>query len=113
MHRLDDLGRGHSQHRDLRSVGAGSLTAPEGSQRWRRAPRAHTSARPARSIGVYRLWRDAGFAVGALLSGIIADTWGVRAAIGTVAAITGVSGVVVVLRMYETVHHPHPDGVPA
>jgi MFS family permease len=67
----------------------------------------------ARSIGVYRLWRDAGFAVGALLSGIIADTWGVRAAIGTVAAITGVSGVVVVLRMYETVHHPHPDGVPA
>jgi MFS family permease len=59
----------------------------------------------ARSIGVFRLWRDAGFAVGALLSGVIADLWGVRTAIATVAAITAVSGVVVVFRMYETLHH--------
>ena len=67
----------------------------------------------ARSIGVYRLWRDGGFAVGALLSGIIADLWGVRPAIAVVAAITALSGLVVALRMYETLHHSHPDGVPA
>jgi MFS family permease len=67
----------------------------------------------ARSIGVYRLWRDGGFAVGALLSGIIADRWGIPSAIGTVAAITALSGVVVVLRMYETLPQPHPNGVPA
>jgi len=60
----------------------------------------------ARSIGVYRLWRDGGFAVGALLSGVIADLWGVRSAIGTVAAITAASGLVVALRMYETLHRP-------
>ena len=36
----------------------------------------------ARSIGIYRLWRDGGFAVGALLAGIVADVLGVRAACG-------------------------------
>jgi MFS family permease len=64
---------------------------------------AHPSWR-ARSVGVYRLWRDAGFAVGALLAGFVADLVSVRAAISTVAAITAVSGVVVMVRMYET--HP-------
>jgi len=58
----------------------------------------------ARSIGVYRLWRDGGFAVGALLSGLIADLWGIRPAIGAVAAITAASGLVVAMRMYETLH---------
>ncbi|WP_199435006.1 MFS transporter [Qaidamihabitans albus] len=58
----------------------------------------------ARSVGVYRLWRDGGFAVGALVSGIAADLWGLRAAVWIVAAITAVSGVVVAVRMYET--HP-------
>ncbi len=56
----------------------------------------------ARSIGVYRLWRDGGFAVGALLAGVIADAVGVRAAVWTVAVLTGASGLVVALRMYET-----------
>jgi MFS family permease len=56
----------------------------------------------ARSVGVYRLWRDGGFAVGALLAGGIADLFGIAAAIWTVAAITGASGVVVAVRMYET-----------
>jgi len=56
----------------------------------------------ARAIGVYRLWRDGGFAVGALLSGVLADLWGVRAAVWAVAALTAASGVVVALRMYET-----------
>ena len=67
---------------------------------------AHPSWR-ARSVGVYRLWRDGGFAVGALLAGIVADVLGLSAAIYTVAAITAASGVVVAVRMYET----HPRGV--
>jgi MFS family permease len=62
---------------------------------------AHPSWR-ASSIGVYRLWRDGGFAVGALLAGAIADWLGLAAAIWSVAAITALSGVVVALRMYET-----------
>ncbi len=58
----------------------------------------------ARSVGVYRLWRDGGFAVGALLAGLVADAMGVRAAVWVVAGLTAVSGLVVALRMYET--HP-------
>ena len=58
----------------------------------------------ASAVGVYRLWRDGGFAVGALLAGIIADTFGIATAIWSVAALTALSGVVVAIRMYET--HP-------
>jgi len=58
----------------------------------------------ARSVGVYRLWRDGGFAVGAILAGLIADWLGMSAAIWAVAALTAASGLVVILRMYET--HP-------
>jgi MFS family permease len=64
---------------------------------------AHPSWR-ARSVGVYRLWRDGGFAVGALLAGILADAVSIEAAIWAVAALTAASGVVVLIRMYET--HP-------
>ena len=60
----------------------------------------------ARSVGIYRLWRDGGFAVGAVLSGVVADVWGVRAAVWTVAALTAASGVLVAARMYETRRHP-------
>ncbi len=56
----------------------------------------------ARSVGVYRLWRDGGFAVGALLAGGIADAFGLLAAIWVVAALTAASGIVVAIRMYET-----------
>ncbi len=56
----------------------------------------------ASAVGVYRLWRDAGFAVGALLTGIIADLVSSRAAIWTVALLTAASGLVVALRMRET-----------
>jgi hypothetical protein len=52
------------------------------------------------------LWRDAGFAVGALLAGLLADLVSIEAAIYTVAALTALSGVVVMVRMYET--HPGP-----
>jgi MFS family permease len=59
----------------------------------------------ASAVGVYRLWRDAGFVAGALLSGVIADTVGIRAAIYTVATLTALSGLIVAVRMYET--HAH------
>jgi MFS family permease len=58
----------------------------------------------ATAVGVYRLWRDAGFAVGALLAGLVADLAGLTAAIWVVAALTAASGLVVAGRMYET--HP-------
>ncbi len=58
----------------------------------------------ARSVGIYRLWRDSGFAVGALLAGILADLVSIPAAIYAVAALTAISGLVVAVRMYET--HP-------
>ena len=49
----------------------------------------------ARSVGIYRLWRDGGFAVGALLSGVLADAYGIPAAVLVVAVITAASGVLV------------------
>src|SRR5262245_46926940 len=84
----------------------------------RRAPRARTAmvyptllavigdvAHPswrATSYGVYRLWRDLGYAVGALLAGLVADWLGMPAAIHVVAALTLLSGFVVLVRMRET-----------
>jgi MFS family permease len=56
----------------------------------------------ASSVGVYRLWRDLGYAVGALLAGMTADVLGVPAAIWLVAAMTLASGLVVATRMRET-----------
>lgn len=68
-------------------------------------------SRRARAVGVYRLWRDGGFAVVALLAGILADAVWIEAAIWAVAALTAASGVVVAIRMYET--HPPADIAPA
>jgi MFS family permease len=56
----------------------------------------------ASSVGVYRLWRDSGYAFGALLSGIVAHALGQDTAIGVVAALTLGSGAIVALRMRET-----------
>jgi MFS family permease len=69
----------------------------------------------ARSVGVYRLWRDAGFAIGALVAGIVADALGLAAAIWFVAGLTGLSGLVVAVRMYETHRRelPVPDAAGA
>jgi MFS family permease len=53
----------------------------------------------ASSLGVYRFWRDLGYAVGALVSGIVADALGFAAAIHLVAALTLVSGLVVAAMM--------------
>jgi MFS family permease len=60
----------------------------------------------ASAVGVYRLWRDLGYVFGALLSGIIADTLGLAAAMGAVAALTFASGAVAAWRMAETRHRP-------
>ena len=56
----------------------------------------------ASSLGVYRFWRDLGYAVGALLSGIVADFVGLEAAIHLVAALTLASGLVVARVMGTT-----------
>ena len=56
----------------------------------------------ASAVGVYRLWRDGGYAVGALLSGVLADTLGIPIAILSIAILTLISGVVVAVVMYET-----------
>ena len=62
----------------------------------------------ASSLGVYRFWRDLGYAVGALLSGVVADLVGLAAAIHLVAALTLVSGLVVVRAMGRTSPRPIP-----
>lgn len=56
----------------------------------------------ASAVGGYRLWRDLGYAVGALLAGATADWLGLAGAMWIVAALTFASGVVVALRMSET-----------
>jgi MFS family permease len=56
----------------------------------------------ASSVGVYRFWRDLGYAFGALISGLLADAMGLATAIAAVAALTFLSGVVVAVRMRET-----------
>ena len=61
----------------------------------------------ASSVGVYRLWRDSGYAVGGLTAGLIADSLGVPSAIIAVAGLTFLSGVIVAKVMAET-HSPGP-----
>jgi MFS family permease len=57
----------------------------------------------ARSLSVYRFWRDLGYAIGALSAGLIADFFGLAWAIGSIAALTFISGAVVAILMRE--HH--------
>lgn len=56
----------------------------------------------ASAVGVYRFWRDLGYAAGALLAGLVADAFGLASALWAIAALTFASGVVVALRMRET-----------
>ncbi|MGB5104653.1 MAG: MFS transporter [Steroidobacteraceae bacterium] len=69
---------------------------------------AHPSWR-ASSVGVYRLWRDLGYAIGALLAGIAADAFGLPVAMWIIVALTFGSGVVVAWRMTETLHRRTPS----
>jgi MFS family permease len=56
----------------------------------------------ASAVGVYRLWRDLGYAVGALLAGLTADAFGLQAAVWLVAALTLGSAALAAVRMSET-----------
>lgn len=56
----------------------------------------------ASAVGVYRLWRDLGYAIGAVVAGLVADAFGLSAATLTIAGLTFASGVVVAVRMRET-----------
>jgi MFS family permease len=66
----------------------------------------------ASAVGVYRLWRDLGYAIGAILAGITADLLGLPVAMGAVAALTFASGVLVAVRMVETHRRPGPAATP-
>ncbi len=62
---------------------------------------AHPSWR-ASAVGVYRFWRDFGYAIGAIVAGLTADFFGLRVAIWLVAGITFLSGLIVAIRLSET-----------
>lgn len=62
---------------------------------------AHPSWRGS-AVGIYRLWRDLGYAVGAIVAGVVADAFGMSAAITVVAGLTAASGILVAARMPET-----------
>src|SRR5258708_18003160 len=64
---------------------------------------AHPSWR-ASAVGVYRLWRDGGYALGALMAGALADGVGMIWAIAVIGGLTLLSGIIVAFVMYET--HP-------
>jgi MFS family permease len=64
----------------------------------------------ASSVGVYRLWRDSGYAIGALLTGGLADLFGISWAIGVIAGVTALSGVLAQAVMMETLpRRSHPS----
>jgi MFS family permease len=65
----------------------------------------------ASAVGVYRLWRDLGYTVGALLAGIVADAFGLAAAMWTVAALTCASGFISAFRMTETLRYSREDDI--
>jgi MFS family permease len=60
----------------------------------------------ASAVGVYRLWRDSGYAIGALLAGVTADLIGLRGAVAVIAALTLASGLLAARLLTET--HPAP-----
>lgn len=70
---------------------------------------AHPSWR-GRAVGVYRVWRDLGYAAGAVVGGVVADAFNLTAAVWAAAVISLASALVVAVRMYET--HPHDARTP-
>ena len=54
------------------------------------------------AVGVYRFWRDSGYAIGAIAAGLFADRWGIAPAIAMAGLVTAATGVLVAIRMPET-----------
>jgi MFS family permease len=65
----------------------------------------------ASAVGVYRLWRDGGYAVGALTAGLLADAFNLSTAIAVVGGLTFLSGVIVAGVMYETLPRQSRQGL--
>ena len=55
----------------------------------------------AKSIGTFRLWRDLGYAIGAILTGIIADLFSINASIIFIGALTMLSALIILFRMTD------------
>lgn len=53
------------------------------------------------SLGTFRLWRDLGYAIGALITGIIADAFGINISILTIGVLTAISAIVILVRMSD------------
>jgi rhodanese-related sulfurtransferase len=64
---------------------------------------ATTPSQRAESIGTFRLWRDLGYAIGAIISGVAADFFGVEYAVVLIGIITIISSIVIQLRMPSTI----------
>jgi MFS family permease len=62
----------------------------------------------ASAVGVYRLWRDSGYAIGALVAGLTADLIGLRGAVAVVAVLTAASGLLTLALLSETHRREHP-----
>ncbi len=65
----------------------------------------------ARSIGVFRLWRDLGYAIGAILTGIVADKFGIFSSVRLTAIITLASAVIILIRMKSPVDQPDSENM--
>ncbi len=66
----------------------------------------------AESMGVFRLWRDLGYAIGALITGILADTWGMNASLLTIGLVTMLSAFIIHYRMSCLTEQPSSAGWP-
>jgi MFS family permease len=62
------------------------------------AENTHPRDRP-KSLGVFRLWRDSGYAIGAIITGVIADAIGMNASIIFISVLTFISGLIIYYRM--------------
>jgi predicted MFS family arabinose efflux permease len=67
----------------------------------------------ANSIGVFRLWRDLGYAFGAILTGVVADAFGMDASVLSIAGLTFASALIIWIRMRERLYPKNLEGSPS